>query len=43
DVTPPEYVDVIITEKGVIPPYASIDILKEEFGWALRYTEPWED
>ncbi|MBO8174328.1 MAG: ribose 1,5-bisphosphate isomerase [Thermococcus sp.] len=43
DVTPPEYVDVIITEKGVIPPYAAIDILKEEFGWAFKYTEPWED
>ena len=43
DVTPPEYVDVIITERGVIPPSAAIDILKEEFGWALKYTEPWED
>ncbi|ANF22113.1 ribose 1,5-bisphosphate isomerase [Thermococcus piezophilus] len=43
DVTPPEYVDVIITERGVIPPGAAIDILKEEFGWALKYTEPWED
>ncbi|EHR78054.1 translation initiation factor IF-2 [Thermococcus litoralis DSM 5473] len=43
DVTPPEYIDVIITEKSVIPPYAAIDILKEEFGWALKYTEPWED
>jgi ribose 1,5-bisphosphate isomerase len=43
DVTPPEYVDVIITEKGVIPPYVAIDILKDEFGWALKYTEPWEE
>lgn len=43
DVTPPEYIDVIITEKGVIPPYAAIDILKEEFGWAFKYREPWED
>ncbi|NJE08592.1 ribose 1,5-bisphosphate isomerase [Thermococcus sp. M39] len=43
DVTPAEYIDVIITEKGVIPPYAAIDILKEEFGWAFKYTEPWED
>ncbi|MDV3103303.1 ribose 1,5-bisphosphate isomerase [Thermococcus waiotapuensis] len=43
DVTPPEYVDVIITERGIIPPYAAIDILREEFGWALKYTEPWED
>ncbi len=43
DVTPPEYVDVIITERGIIPPSAAIDILKEEFGWALKYTEPWEE
>jgi len=43
DVTPPEYIDVIITERGIIPPSAAIDILKEEFGWALKYTEPWED
>nr|5YFT_A Chain A, Ribose 1,5-bisphosphate isomerase [Pyrococcus horikoshii OT3]5YFT_B Chain B, Ribose 1,5-bisphosphate isomerase [Pyrococcus horikoshii OT3]5YFT_C Chain C, Ribose 1,5-bisphosphate isomerase [Pyrococcus horikoshii OT3]5YFW_A Chain A, Ribose 1,5-bisphosphate isomerase [Pyrococcus horikoshii OT3]5YFW_B Chain B, Ribose 1,5-bisphosphate isomerase [Pyrococcus horikoshii OT3]5YFW_C Chain C, Ribose 1,5-bisphosphate isomerase [Pyrococcus horikoshii OT3]5YFX_A Chain A, Ribose 1,5-bisphosphate len=43
DVTPPEYIDVIITERGIIPPYAAIDILKEEFGWALKYKEPWED
>ena len=43
DVTPPEYIDVIITEKSVIPPSAAIAILKEEFGWALKYAEPWED
>ncbi|AEH25329.1 ribose 1,5-bisphosphate isomerase [Pyrococcus yayanosii] len=43
DVTPPEYVDVIITERGIIPPYAAIDILREEFGWALKYREPWEE
>ncbi len=43
DVTPPEYIDVIITERGIIPPSAAIDILKEEFGWALKYREPWED
>jgi len=34
DVTPPEYIDIIITEKGVIPPQAAIIILYEEFGWA---------
>jgi len=33
DVTPPEYVDLIITEKGVIPPQAAIAILHREFGW----------
>ena len=33
DVTPPEYVDVIVTEKGLIPPQAAIIVLKREFGW----------
>ena len=32
DVTPPEYIDAIITEKGVIPPQAAILILLEEYG-----------
>ena len=32
DVTPPEYVDAIITERGVIPPQAAILILQESFG-----------
>lgn len=35
DVTPAEYIDLIITEKGIIPPQASIMIIKEEFGWAI--------
>lgn len=35
DVTPPEYIDVIITEKGIIPPQAAILILMEEFGWVI--------
>ena len=35
DVTPSEYIDIIITEKGVIPPQAAIMIIKEEFGWAV--------
>jgi ribose 1,5-bisphosphate isomerase len=35
DVTPPEFIDVIITEKGVIPPQAAILILMEEFGWSI--------
>ncbi len=37
DVTPPEYVDLIITEKGVIPPQAAILVIKEEFGWAIPH------
>ncbi|MEE8167892.1 MAG: ribose 1,5-bisphosphate isomerase [Candidatus Hydrothermarchaeales archaeon] len=35
DVTPPEYIDLIITEKGVIPPQAAFTVIKEEFGWAV--------
>jgi len=33
DVTPPEYVDLIITEKGVMPPQAALILIKEQFGW----------
>ncbi len=33
DVTPPEYIDMIVTEKGVIPPQGSIQILEENYGW----------
>jgi ribose 1,5-bisphosphate isomerase len=33
DITPPEYVDMIITEKGVIPPQGAIQVLAEEYGW----------
>jgi len=32
DVTPPEYVDLIITEKGIIPPQAAILLLRELLG-----------
>lgn len=39
DVTPPEYVDAIITEKGVIPPQAALLILVEEYGAELRETD----
>ena len=35
DVTPADYIDAIITEKGVIPPQAAILILKEEYGWVI--------
>ena len=35
DVTPPEYIDAIITEKGVIPPHAAILLLESEYGWVL--------
>jgi len=36
DVTPPEYIDAIITEKGVIPPQAAILILMEEYGLSIK-------
>lgn len=36
DVTPPEYIDAIITEQGVIPPQSAILVLLERFGWALE-------
>lgn len=45
DITPAEYIDLIITERGVIPPQAAILILREEFGWSpseeteIRVTE----
>ncbi|MBM4401338.1 MAG: ribose 1,5-bisphosphate isomerase, partial [Crenarchaeota archaeon] len=35
DVTPPEYIDLIITEKGIIPPQAAISVIQQEFGWML--------
>lgn len=35
DVTPPEYVDLIITERGVMPPQAALTLIKEQFGWAF--------
>ena len=33
DITPPEYVDVIITERGIIPPSAAYTIIQDLFGW----------
>ena len=42
DVTPPEYIDGIITERGVVPPHGVVSLLYEVFGWMkadtlLRY------
>ncbi len=36
DITDAKYVDVIITEFGVIPPQAAYSLLKEKFGWKLE-------
>ena len=33
DITPPEYIDLIITERGAIPPQAAIFLIKESYGW----------
>jgi len=35
DVTPPGYIDVIVTEDGIIPPYMAYQILRDKFGWEL--------
>jgi ribose 1,5-bisphosphate isomerase len=32
DVTPPEYIDLIVTERGIIPPQGAIMIIHELFG-----------
>jgi ribose 1,5-bisphosphate isomerase len=43
DVTPPEYIDAIITEQGLIPPQGAIAILYREFGWySTEQAFPWE-
>jgi ribose 1,5-bisphosphate isomerase len=41
DITPSEYIDVIVTEMGVIPPQAAILILTEQYGWKITEKEPW--
>jgi len=39
DITDSGYVDVIVTEFGVIPPQAAYGLLKEKFGWKLNRDE----
>ncbi|PKP51485.1 MAG: ribose 1,5-bisphosphate isomerase [Candidatus Altiarchaeales archaeon HGW-Altiarchaeales-3] len=36
DITDANYVDVIVTEFGVIPPQAAYSLLREKFGWKLN-------
>ncbi len=44
DVTPPEFIDAIITEQGVIPPQGAIAILYRAFGWySTEQVLPWEE
>lgn len=33
DITPPEYIDLIVTERGIIPPSAAYTMIQELFGW----------
>jgi ribose 1,5-bisphosphate isomerase len=35
DVTPPQYVDLIITEKGAFPPGLAYVIIREHLGWSI--------
>ena len=41
DVTPPEYIDLIITEVGIVSPQSFFLLVKELFGWAFGVREPW--
>lgn len=36
DITDAEYISMIVTEHGVIPPEAAYHLLKERFGWELE-------
>ncbi|OYT45609.1 ribose 1,5-bisphosphate isomerase [Candidatus Bathyarchaeota archaeon ex4484_40] len=40
DVTPPEYIDLIITDRGVFPPQALFIVLKDEFEWVIEDLYP---
>ncbi len=33
DITPAEYIDIIVTERGIIPPSAAYTVIQELFGW----------
>lgn len=35
DVTPPEYINLIITERGIIPPSAAYTVIQQLFEWKL--------
>jgi ribose 1,5-bisphosphate isomerase len=43
DVTPPEYIDLIITEMGVLNPAVFPILVREQFGMFYMELEPWED
>jgi len=35
DVTPPEYVNLIVTEEGAIPPQMAYIIIRDYLGWEI--------
>ncbi len=35
DITPPEYIDLIITDVGAVPPVMAYTIIKEHLGWEV--------
>jgi ribose 1,5-bisphosphate isomerase len=39
DATPPEYIDAIITEIGVIPPFAAYQVIVKELGYEFMFNE----
>jgi len=36
DVTPEEYIDLIVTEAGAIPPQMAYVIIREYLGWSIE-------
>lgn len=40
DVTPPEYIDLIVTEQGAIPPQMAYVIIREYLGWEIGEFNP---
>jgi len=39
DATPPDYIDSIVTEVGVIPPFAAYEIIVKELGQEFVFSE----
>ena len=41
DFTPPEYVDAIVTELGVISPSAAYEVITHQFGQSTLFEKEW--
>jgi ribose 1,5-bisphosphate isomerase len=41
DVIPPEYIDGIITERGIIPPASVYELASKEFSWMMNQKSWW--